>query len=54
MEDWQGEHRALDLRLRRLNKRPFLTTAEQVEVAELKKRKLRAKEAMMALAESKK
>lgn len=53
MDYWQAEHRALDIRLRRLNKRPFLTAAEQLEVAELKKRKLRAKEAMVALAESK-
>lgn len=53
MEHLQAEHRALDLRLRRLSKRPFLTAAEQLEATELKKRKLRAKEAMLALAESK-
>lgn len=48
-EELQAEHRALDLRLRRLGKRPFLTSAEQIEAAELKKRKLRAKDAMHGL-----
>lgn len=52
-EHWQAEHRALDLRLRRLIKRPFLTAEQQLEATELKKRKLRAKEAMLALAEAK-
>lgn len=44
-----AEHRALDLRLRRLGKRPYLTSAEQLEAAELKKRKLRAKDAIKEL-----
>lgn len=48
----QAEHRALDLRLRQLGKRPFLTVAEQMEAAELKKRKLRAKEAILELSDN--
>lgn len=48
-EELQAEHRALDLRLRRLERRPFLTSAEELEARELKKRKLRAKDALSAL-----
>jgi uncharacterized protein YdcH (DUF465 family) len=38
------EHRRLDERLRTLETQRFLTSAEQVEVAQLKKQKLRAKD----------
>lgn len=45
----RAEHRELDLRLRQLGKRSYLTAAEQVEMAELKKRKLLAKDAIASL-----
>lgn len=48
-EALQAEHRALDLRLRQLGKRPHPTTAEQMEAIELKKRKLLMKDALTAL-----
>jgi uncharacterized protein YdcH (DUF465 family) len=50
VEALQAEHRELDLRLRQLGKRSYLTAAEQLEVAELKKRKLRAKDAIASKA----
>jgi hypothetical protein len=45
----EARHRALEERLRELGRRPFLTPREQVEVAEIKKHKLRAKDELMAL-----
>lgn len=43
------EHRRLDERLRTLETQRFLTSAEQVEVAQLKKQKLRAKDRIALL-----
>jgi uncharacterized protein YdcH (DUF465 family) len=43
------EHRRLDERLRTLETQRFLTSAEQVEYAQLKKRKLRAKDRITLL-----
>jgi uncharacterized protein YdcH (DUF465 family) len=43
------EHRRLDERLRILETQRFLTSAEQVEVAQLKKQKLRAKDRIALL-----
>lgn len=43
------EHRRLDERLRTLETQRFLTSAEQVEVARLKKEKLRAKDRIALL-----
>ncbi|HUQ04505.1 MAG TPA: YdcH family protein [Kofleriaceae bacterium] len=43
------EHRRLDERLRILETQRFLTSAEQVEYARLKKEKLRAKDRIMLL-----
>jgi hypothetical protein len=48
----EARHRELDERLRELGRRPFLTPREQVEIAELKKHKLRAKDELMALRRS--
>lgn len=48
-EALREEHRALDLRLRRLERRPYLTTAQQLEATELKKKKLLAKDALAEL-----
>jgi hypothetical protein len=45
----EAQHRALEERLRELGRRPYLTPREQVEIAELKKHKLRAKDEMTAL-----
>jgi hypothetical protein len=45
----EARHRELDQRLKELGRRPFLTPSEQVEIAELKKRKLRFKDEMVAL-----
>ena len=43
------EHRRLDERLRTLETQRFLTSAEQVERAQLKKQKLRAKDRLTLL-----
>ncbi len=45
----EAQHRALEERLRELGRRPYLTPKEQVELAEIKKHKLRAKDDMMAI-----
>jgi hypothetical protein len=45
----EAHHRRLDERLQELGRRPFLTPKEQVEFAEIKKHKLRAKDEMTAL-----
>jgi hypothetical protein len=45
----EAHHRQLDERLRELGRRPFLTPKEQLEVAEIKKHKLRAKDEITAL-----
>jgi hypothetical protein len=45
----QAQHRQLEERLRELGRQPFLTPKEQLEVAELKKHKLRAKDELIAL-----
>jgi len=45
----EAQHRQLDERLRELGRRPYLTPKEQVEVAEIKKHKLRAKDEITAL-----
>lgn len=46
----ESEHRALDERLRVLLRRAFLTPDEQREAAELKRKKLAAKDQLFALA----
>ncbi len=43
------EHRQLDERLRSMETQRFLTAAEQVEYAQLKKQKLRAKDRLTRL-----
>jgi hypothetical protein len=40
----EARHRELDSRLRQLGRRAFLTPGEQLEAAQLKKRKLLAKD----------
>jgi uncharacterized protein YdcH (DUF465 family) len=45
----EARHRELDERLKELGRRPYLTPTEQVEMLELKKHKLRAKDELMAL-----
>jgi hypothetical protein len=45
----EARHRELDERLAELGRRPFLTPREQVEIAEIKKHKLRAKDEMFDL-----
>ena len=45
----EAHHRELDERLRELGRRTYLTPREQVEVADLKKHKLRAKDEITAL-----
>ena len=45
----EAQHRRLDDRLRELGRRAFLTPKEQLEVAEIKKHKLRAKDELAAL-----
>jgi uncharacterized protein YdcH (DUF465 family) len=46
----QAKHRELDNRLRELGRRAYLTPAEQLEMTNLKKRKLRAKDEIAILA----
>lgn len=46
----EQRHRALDERLRELGGRVYLTPTESLEVSDLKKHKLQAKDAMAALA----
>lgn len=50
IEELTAEHRALKARLRELEKHLTLTSAEQVEYAQLKKLKLRTKDRIRLLA----
>jgi uncharacterized protein YdcH (DUF465 family) len=45
----ETRHRELDTRLKELGRHAYLTPAEQREIAELKKQKLRAKDEMADL-----
>ena len=45
----ESRHRELDHRLRELGRRAYLTPAERVEVTEIKKKKLLAKDEMASL-----
>jgi hypothetical protein len=45
----EAQHQKLEDRLRELGRRPFLTPKEQVEIVEIKKHKLRAKDELTAL-----
>ena len=45
----EAHHRELDERLKELGRRSFLTPNEQLEISEIKKHKLRAKDEMVAL-----
>jgi hypothetical protein len=44
LDDLIALHRALDVEVEELSRRPYLTQAEQIEHAVLKKRRLRAKD----------
>jgi hypothetical protein len=48
----EAQHRRLEERLHELGRRAILTPKEQLEVAELKKHKLRAKDEITALRRS--
>ena len=48
----EAHHRRLEERLRELGRQPFLTPKEQLEVADIKKHKLRAKDEILALRRS--
>ena len=48
----EAHHRELDERTQELGRRPFLTPREQLELAEIKKHKLRAKDEIDALRRS--
>jgi len=52
-DDARNHHASLDLRLQMLLKKPFLTESEEVEVRELKKKKLYYKDLMEKLKEGK-
>jgi hypothetical protein len=45
----EARHRELEERLKELGRRPYLTPREQVEIAEIKKHKLKAKDEMFDL-----
>lgn len=49
LRETEARHRRLDERLKELGRRAYLTPCEQLEIAELKKHKLRAKDEMVAL-----
>ena len=49
LSEAEERHRSLDARVRELGRRAFLTPKEQVEMAELKKQKLKAKDEIQAL-----
>jgi uncharacterized protein YdcH (DUF465 family) len=44
LDDLIAQHRALDSEVEQLSRRPYLTQAEQIEHAVLKKKRLRAKD----------
>jgi uncharacterized protein YdcH (DUF465 family) len=45
----EAQHRTLDTRIQELARRAYLTPAEQLEVADLKKQKLKLKDEIHAL-----
>ena len=47
--DAESRHRQLDVRLKELGRRAYLTPTEQLEASELKKLKLRAKDELTTL-----
>lgn len=47
--DVESRHRQLDVRLKELGRRAYLTPTEQLEASELKKLKLRAKDELTTL-----
>jgi uncharacterized protein YdcH (DUF465 family) len=49
LHEVEAHHRALDARLKELGRRTYLTPNEQLEAAEIKKRKLQAKDEMAEL-----
>lgn len=52
LDELTAEHRALDERLRELDRHVSLTSAEQEEYSKLKKMKLRAKDRIRLLEEA--
>ncbi len=48
IDELMAEHRALDAQVEALSKRPYLTQAEQIEHAILKKKRLRARDELFA------
>ncbi len=49
LDSMEAHHRELEERVRELGRRPYLTPKEQLELAEIKKHKLRAKDEITAL-----
>lgn len=49
LSEAEERHRSLDARVKELGRHAFLTPEEQVEMAQLKKQKLRAKDEIQAL-----
>ena len=50
LEALRGEHRKLDLAIKEMTARPYLTADEQIEVASLKKHKLMMKDEIFRMA----
>lgn len=50
LERLRDEHRSLDARIQEMSSRAYLTPEDQVEVARLKKLKLKKKDEILALA----
>jgi uncharacterized protein YdcH (DUF465 family) len=49
LRDAESRHRQLDVRLKELGRRAYLTPTEQREMSEIKKMKLHAKDEMTSL-----
>jgi uncharacterized protein YdcH (DUF465 family) len=49
LSDAESMHRQLDVRLKELGRRAYLTPSEQIEASQLKKLKLRAKDELTSL-----
>lgn len=52
LEDLERRHRSLDSEVNRMERRVYLTSSEQHQVAELKKEKLRTKDLIEGLRRS--
>jgi len=50
LQHLKDEHRSLDTRIQEITSRPYLTSDDQIEIARLKKLKLRTKDEILQVA----